>query len=65
MFQRPPAGYDPNNPLIEDIKRKDFALFSPLTQRDVCGSDFLDLVLENFRSMDPFVEFLTKAIEHK
>jgi len=64
-LQRSPAGYDPNNPLIEDIKRKDFALFSPLTQRDVCGSDFLDLVLENFRSMDPFVEFLTKAIEHK
>ena len=64
-LQRAPAGYDPNHPLIEDIKRKDFALFSPLTQRDVCGSDLLDLVLENFRSMNPFVEFLTKAIEQK
>jgi uncharacterized protein (TIGR02453 family) len=61
-LQRPPAGYDPNHPLIEDLKRKDFTLFSPLTQRDVCGSGFPDLVLENFRSMNPFVEFLTKAI---
>jgi uncharacterized protein (TIGR02453 family) len=61
-LQRPPAGYDPNHPLIEDLKRKDFTLFSPLTQRDVCGSGFPDLLLENFRSMNPFVEFLTKAI---
>ena len=64
-LQRAPAGYDPNHPLMEDIKRKDFALFAPLTQRDVCGSGFLDLILENFRSMNPFVQFLTRAFEPK
>jgi len=59
---RAPAGYDPNHPLVEDLKRKDFALSSPLTQSDVCRSDFLDLVLDNFRSTAPFVQFLSRAV---
>ena len=31
-LKRPPAGYDKEHPLIEDIKRKSFAITSPLTQ---------------------------------
>lgn len=61
-LKRAPIGYDPDHPLIEDLKRKDFALSLPLTQREVCSSNFLALVLENFRSTAPFVEFLSKAL---
>ena len=43
------TGYEPNHTLIEDLKRKDFARSSPLKQSDVCRSDFLDLVFDNFR----------------
>ena len=27
-LKRPPAGFDPNHPLVEDLKRKDFALMT-------------------------------------
>src|SRR5262249_10539454 len=45
-LKRPPAGYDPAHPFIEDIKRKDFAISTPLTHQEVTGDDFLDLVLQ-------------------
>jgi uncharacterized protein (DUF2461 family) len=32
-LKRPPAGYDPAHPFIEDIKRKDFAISTPLTDK--------------------------------
>src|SRR6266853_2098955 len=37
-LRRPPAGYDANHPLIEDIKRKDFAISWPLADSVVCGT---------------------------
>jgi len=37
-LKRPPAGYDASHPLIEDIKRKDFAISSPLTNSELCGT---------------------------
>jgi uncharacterized protein (TIGR02453 family) len=62
-LQRPPAGFDPNHPLIEDIKRKDFVTSSPrLSDRDVCGKNFADLVLDYFRATAPFLRFLSEAV---
>jgi uncharacterized protein (TIGR02453 family) len=61
-LKRPPAGYDSDHPLIEDIKRKDFATSSPLDDRDVCGADFMGIVLKAFRTSAPFVEFLSEAV---
>ena len=60
-LKRPPAGYDPAHPFIEDIKRKDFVIGSALTDADVCGADFRDVALDRFRSAAPFIEFLSKA----
>jgi hypothetical protein len=40
-LKRPPAGYDPAHPFIDDIKRKDFALSTPLTDQEITGDDFL------------------------
>jgi uncharacterized protein (TIGR02453 family) len=61
-LKRPPAGYDPRHPLIEHIKRKDFATSSPLDDRQVCGPDFMKSVLDAFRASAPFVQFLSDAI---
>jgi uncharacterized protein (TIGR02453 family) len=61
-LKRPPAGYDPAHSFIEDIKRKDFAISTPLTDREVTGDDFLDLVLQRLRSTAPFVQFLSNAV---
>jgi uncharacterized protein (DUF2461 family) len=61
VAQATPAGYDPGHPLIEDIKRKDFATRLPLEDRQVCGPDFLKSVLDAFRATAPFIQFLSDA----
>src|SRR5207245_1561244 len=61
-LKRPPAGYDPNHPLIDAIKRKDFATSSPLDERDVSGPDFMNVTLNAFRTAAPFVQFLAEAV---
>jgi uncharacterized protein (DUF2461 family) len=61
-LKRPPSGYDPAHPFIEDIKRKDFAISTPLTDQEVTGDDFLDLVLHRLRATAPFVQFLSNAV---
>jgi uncharacterized protein (TIGR02453 family) len=61
-LKRPPAGYAPDHPFIEDIKRKDFATSSLLDDGQVCGQDFMKSVLEAFRASAPFIKFLSDAI---
>jgi uncharacterized protein (TIGR02453 family) len=61
-LKRPPAGYDPNHPLIDDLKRKDFTTSAALTDRQVYASDLLDTIVTSFRATAPFVEFLSAAV---
>ena len=61
-LKRPPAGYDKEHPLIEDIKRKSFAMTSPLTQADATGSGFLDEFAERAAAARPFMAFLSSAL---
>jgi uncharacterized protein (TIGR02453 family) len=61
-LQRPPRGYDPNHPLIRDIKRKDFTVGMSLADGDVLQRDFLEFTLATFRKMAPLVEFLSEAV---
>ena len=61
-LKRPPAGYDPTHLFIDDIKRKDFAISTPLTDQEITGDDFLDLVLQRLRGTAPFVQFLSNAV---
>lgn len=39
-LKRPPAGFDPEHPLIADLKRKDFIAITDLTQTDVTSRGF-------------------------
>jgi uncharacterized protein (TIGR02453 family) len=41
-LKRPPVGYSADHPLIEDLKRKSFAITSPLRQKEVTAGGFLD-----------------------
>jgi uncharacterized protein (TIGR02453 family) len=61
-LQRPPRGYDPHHPLMEDIKRKDFTISRPLSDREVLRPDFLEIALDLFGSSAPFVAFLSEAV---
>lgn len=61
-LKKPPAGFDPAHPCIEDLKRKDFAVSRPLTDAEVTHAAFLDTALTAFRDMAPFLDFLSGAV---
>ncbi|MBI3181768.1 MAG: DUF2461 domain-containing protein [Myxococcales bacterium] len=61
-LKRPPPGYDPGHPFIEDLKRKDFYVMVPFSDREVCSADFLDRYVQSCRKCGPLVAFLTKAM---
>jgi uncharacterized protein (TIGR02453 family) len=61
-LKRPPAGYSADDPLIEDIKRKSFAITSPLSQKQVTSSGFLDEWAERAAAARPFMAYLCSAL---
>jgi uncharacterized protein (TIGR02453 family) len=62
MLSRPPRGYDPNHPLIEDLKRKDFIGDTQFTREEVCSAEFMGLFSSACASAAPFMKFLTEAL---
>jgi uncharacterized protein (TIGR02453 family) len=61
-LKRPPAGYSADHPLIEDLKRKSFAVLSPLSQKDATGRGFLDECESRIRAVRPFMDFICDAL---
>ena len=61
-LKRPPRGFDPDHPVIEDLKRTDFIGVADLTQKQVCAADFLDSFQQYCRKSTSFMEFLTGAV---
>ena len=57
-LKRPPAGFDREHPLIEELKRKDFIAITSLTEADVLASGFLDQFLETCATASDFMRFL-------
>ncbi len=63
-LKRPPRGFDPEHPCVEDLKRKSFfamAHFDPATAQ---SRGFLSRVEKTVSALEPFVEFLTRAAGH-
>lgn len=61
-LKRPPQGFDPEHPRIEDLKRKDFITTRKLTKKAVCGDDPLGVLEQVYRDAAPLVRFLTRAL---
>jgi uncharacterized protein (TIGR02453 family) len=62
-LKRPPKGYEPDHPLIEDIKRKDFIAHVDFTEEQACASDFIDVFTQTCQAFAPMTQFLTAALE--
>ncbi len=62
-LKRGPKGFDPDHPLIEDLKRKDFIAMFKLEEADALRPDFLDRFTEYCRAGAPLTKFLTQALE--
>ena len=60
-LKRPPKGYDPDHPLIEDLKRKDFIVSASFSPEDAYAQDFADRFEGVCRQSAPLMEFLATS----
>ncbi len=62
QLSRPPRGYDPEHPFIEDLKRKDFITSISFTEKQACAGDFVSKLTQAYRTMKPLPAFLCEAV---
>lgn len=60
---RPPRGFDPEHPLIEDLKRKDFVASTPLDDAQVLDAALPKTLAGQYRRVAPLVEYLCDAVD--
>jgi uncharacterized protein (TIGR02453 family) len=62
-LKRPPKGYDPDHPLIDDLKRKDFIAVMKLTNTAVTAPGFIDEYTRLCKTGVPLMRFLCDATD--
>ena len=61
-LKRPPRGYDPEHPLIDDLRRKDFIAITRISEAEACRGDFLAEFAGIARTGSALVAFLSRAV---
>ena len=61
-LKRAPKGFDPDHPLIEDLKRKHFIASAELSEDEACEPGFIFEVADLCDRASGFVRFLTDAV---
>ena len=61
-LKRPPSGFDPEHPLLDDLKRKDFIGMVTLDDAAACADCFIDEVEALYRAGSPLSRFLCRAL---
>ncbi|MGB3606910.1 MAG: DUF2461 domain-containing protein [Psychroserpens sp.] len=57
-----PKGYSKDHKHIELLRRKDFTVIKQLTEDDVTGTNFIDIVEQAYLKMKPLNDYMSKAI---
>jgi uncharacterized protein (TIGR02453 family) len=60
-LKRPPAGFPPDHPFVEDLKRKDFVAFRPFTPAEAGKASFPEWMIRSYRASSPLMSFLCGA----
>ncbi len=60
---RPPAGFDPAHPLMDDLKRKDYVAMAGISQAQVTAPGFLQEFAGYCRAGLPFVSYLCRVLD--
>ncbi len=63
LLKRPPKGFDPDHPLIEDLKRKDFIGVVELDDAFVTKGDLPERLAKAFAAGTPLMRFLCEALD--
>ena len=62
-LKRPPRGFDPEHPHIEDLKRKSFFVMRNERPEIILGENFIDEVETTFKAAKPLMEYICYAQE--
>jgi uncharacterized protein (TIGR02453 family) len=60
---RPPRGFDPEHPLLVDLKRKDFIACMNFGDAEINSSKFVDFVIKHYKQSAALVSYLCMAID--
>jgi len=62
-LKRPPRGFDPEHPLIDDLKRKDHIAVASISVKTLTGPNVIDEVMRQFSTAREFLRFLCEAVD--
>ena len=60
---RPPRGFDPRHPFIDDIRRKSFVVGRDGSEKSALSAGFVDEVAACFKAALPLMRFLCAAVD--
>jgi uncharacterized protein (TIGR02453 family) len=61
-LKRPPRGFAPDHPFIEDLKRTDFVTSLRLTDAEIRAPGFITTFANTCRKMSPLVKFVSHSL---
>ncbi len=62
-LSRPPRGFDPEHPFIEDLKLKDFVTSVRFSEKQVCSPKFIVDFAANCKKMTPPLRFIAASLD--
>ena len=62
-LKRPPRGFDPDHPLIDDLKRTEFLGLREMSMAELYRKDVVDRVAASYAASRPYMTFLCRALE--
>lgn len=62
-LSRPPRGFEPDHPFIDDLKKKSFFVTKSASAKSTQSPEFIDDVEQTFRAARPMMKFLCDAMD--
>ncbi len=61
-LKRPPAGFDPDHPFVEDLKLKSITTGVQFRNKQVTGPEFMEDFVQAGKMLDPLNKFLSQSL---
>jgi uncharacterized protein (TIGR02453 family) len=61
-LSRPPRGFPADHEFVDDLKLKDIGAAVEITEKQVCGPQFMEIVSKACSEMAPLAKFLSAAV---
>lgn len=63
QLKRAPKGYQPDDPNIDLLRHKSFIVMHKIPDKKLTKNDFAEYVVKTFKLLQPFNQFLDRALE--